>query len=117
MPFGEYVPLRNVLPLRKITPGSVDFSAGSGPRTLTLPGLPAVAPLVCYEAIFPGAIVQPEKRPGWIVNITNDAWYGVTSGPFQHFAIARVRAVEEGLPLCVTPTTASPARSILMAAS
>jgi apolipoprotein N-acyltransferase len=99
VPFGEYVPLRNVLPLRKIAPGSVDFTAGSGPRTLTLPGLPAVAPLVCYEAIFPSAIVQPGKRPGWILNITNDAWYGVTSGPFQHFAIARVRAVEEGLPL------------------
>jgi apolipoprotein N-acyltransferase len=99
VPFGEYVPLRNVLPLRKITSGSVDFTAGSGPRTVMLPNLPAVAPLVCYEAIFPGAIVEPGKRPGWILNITNDAWYGVTSGPFQHFAIARVRAVEEGLPL------------------
>lgn len=99
VPFGEYVPLRNVLPLSKITPGSMDFTAGPGPRTLTLPNLPAVAPLVCYEAIFPGAIVEPGKRPGWILNVTNDAWYGVTSGPFQHFAIARVRAVEEGLPL------------------
>jgi apolipoprotein N-acyltransferase len=99
VPFGEYVPLRNVLPLRKLTPGTVDFTAGSGPRTLTLPNLPAVAPLVCYEAIFPGAIVEPGKRPGWILNVTNDAWYGLTSGPFQHFAIARVRAVEEGLPL------------------
>lgn len=99
VPFGEYVPLRNVLPLRKITPGAIDFSAGPGPKTLALPDLPSAAPLICYEAIFPGAIVDPMQRPGWLLNVTNDAWYGVTSGPFQHFAIARVRAVEEGLPL------------------
>jgi apolipoprotein N-acyltransferase len=99
VPFGEYVPLRNVLPMRKITPGMMDFTGGPGPRTLSLPDLPSVGPLVCYEAIFPAAIVDPKQRPGWLLNITNDAWYGVTSGPFQHFAIARVRAVEEGLPL------------------
>lgn len=99
VPFGEYVPLRDVLPIRKITPGTMDFSAGSGPQTIALPDLPSVAPMVCYEAIFPNAIVDPSKRPGWLLNVTNDAWYGVTSGPFQHFAIARVRAVEEGLPL------------------
>ncbi len=99
VPFGEYVPLRHFLPIRKITPGAMDFSAGPGPRTISLPDLPPVAPLVCYEAIFPGAVVDPAKRAGWMLNITNDAWYGVTSGPFQHFAIARVRAVEEGLPL------------------
>jgi len=99
VPFGEFVPLRAILPIRKITPGMLDFSAGPGPKTLTLPGLPPVAPLICYEAIFPGAIVAAAQRPAWLLNITNDAWYGVTSGPFQHFAIARVRAVEEGLPL------------------
>jgi apolipoprotein N-acyltransferase len=99
VPFGEYVPLRNVLPIRKITPGLMDFSAGPGPRTLSLPDLPSVGPQICYEAIFPGAIVDPKARPAWLLNVTNDAWYGVTSGPFQHFAIARVRAVEEGLPL------------------
>jgi apolipoprotein N-acyltransferase len=99
VPFGEYVPLRNVLPLRKITPGMMDFTAGPGPRTLSLPDLPSVGPLVCYEVIFPAAIADPKQRPGWLLNITNDAWYGITSGPFQHFAIARVRAVEEGLPL------------------
>ncbi|HEX4114071.1 MAG TPA: apolipoprotein N-acyltransferase [Stellaceae bacterium] len=99
VPFGEYVPLRRILPMHKITGGMMDFSAGVGPRTLSLPDLPAVGPLVCYEAIFPGAVVQPGHRPGWLLNITNDAWYGVTSGPFQHFAIARVRAAEEGLPL------------------
>jgi apolipoprotein N-acyltransferase len=99
VPFGEYVPLRRVLPMRKITPGGIDFSAGPGPRTLSLPDLPSVGPLICYEAIFPSAVVDPRERPGWLLNVTNDAWYGVTSGPFQHFAIARVRAVEEGLPL------------------
>lgn len=99
VPFGEYVPLRNVLPIRKITPGLMDFSAGPGPRTLPVPDLPSVGPLICYEAIFPDAIVDEHERPGWMLNVTNDAWYGLTSGPFQHFAIARVRAVEEGLPL------------------
>jgi apolipoprotein N-acyltransferase len=99
VPFGEYVPLRGVLPMDKITPGTLDFSSGRGPQTLTLPGLPPVSPLICYEAIFPSAVIDPTQRPAWLVNVTNDAWYGVTSGPFQHLAIARVRAVEEGLPL------------------
>jgi apolipoprotein N-acyltransferase len=99
VPFGEYVPLRGILPISKITPGTVDFSAGPGPRTLTIPGLPPVGPLICYEAIFPGDVVDELHRPAWLLNITNDAWYGFTSGPFQHFAIARVRTVEEGLPL------------------
>jgi apolipoprotein N-acyltransferase len=99
VPFGEYVPLRGILPLQKITPGSLDYTAGLGPRTIELPGLPPFAPLICYEVIFPGAIVDEHDRPAWILNVTNDAWYGRTSGPYQHFAIARTRAVEEGLPL------------------
>jgi apolipoprotein N-acyltransferase len=85
--------------MEKITPGAIDFSAGPGPRTLHLPGLPPFSPLICYEAIFPGEVTDPADRPAWLLNITNDAWYGVTSGPFQHVAIARTRAVEEGLPL------------------
>ena len=99
VPFGEYVPLRGILPINKITPGTVDFSAGPGPRTLDLPNLPPVSPLICYEAIFPEQVVEPGRRPQWLLNITNDAWYGFTSGPFQHFAISRLRAVEQGLPL------------------
>lgn len=99
VPFGEYVPLRGVLPMEKITPGTMDLSAGPGPRTLALPGLPPFSPLICYEAIFPGAVIDPAQRPAWLLAITNDAWYGVSSGPFQHLAIARVRAVEEGLPV------------------
>jgi apolipoprotein N-acyltransferase len=99
VPFGEYVPLRRWLPVDKITPGTMDLSAGPGPRTIALPGLPPFAALICYEAIFPGAVVDESDRPAWMLNATNDAWYGRTSGPFQHFAIARTRAVEEGLPL------------------
>jgi apolipoprotein N-acyltransferase len=99
VPFGEYVPLRDILPMNKITPGTVDFSAGPGPRTIDLPNLPPVSPLICYEAIFPEQVVQPGTRPQWLLNITDDAWFGFTSGPFQHFAISRVRAVEQGLPL------------------
>jgi apolipoprotein N-acyltransferase len=99
VPFGEYVPLRDFLPMQKITPGAIDFSAGPGPRTIELPGLPPFSPLICYEAVFPDAVIDSAHRPAWLINITNDAWYGVTSGPFQHLAIARVRAIEEGLPL------------------
>jgi hypothetical protein len=94
------VPFRTLFPfLTKITPGSMDFSAGPGPRTLRLPGLPPVGPLICYEAIFPGAVVDPQDRPDWLLNLTNDGWYGISSGPYQHFASARLRAVEEGVPL------------------
>ncbi|MGH7039587.1 MAG: apolipoprotein N-acyltransferase [Stellaceae bacterium] len=101
VPFGEYVPawVRDILPIKKITAGMIDLSAGPGPQTITLPDLPAFSPVVCYEVIFPGEVVDESRRPAWILNVTDDAWYGRTSGPYQHFAIARTRAVEEGLPL------------------
>jgi len=105
VPFGEYMPLRWLLPFEKITPGAVDFSAGPGPQTMVLPGLPSVSPLVCYEVIFPGNVTDPRNRPGWLLNVTNDGWFGISSGPHQHLASARLRAVEEGLPLARAANT------------
>lgn len=100
VPLGEYVPLRSVFPfINKITPGDVDFTEGPGPRTLQLPGLPPMGPLICYEVIFPGSVVDRAHRPQWLLNITNDGWFGTSTGPYQHFVAARLRAVEEGLPL------------------
>jgi apolipoprotein N-acyltransferase len=102
VPFGEYVPLRSVLGflgIERLAAGRGDFNRGPGPRTLDLPGYPGVSPLICYEVIFPGEVVSNAKRPGWLLNVTNDAWFGSSAGPHQHFAIARMRAVEEGLPL------------------
>lgn len=97
VPFGEYMPLRGLLPVRLVA-SAMDFSAGPGLRTITLPGLPSFSALICYEVIFPGAVAAAE-RPGFLLNITNDAWFGVSAGPHQHLAAARMRAVEEGLPL------------------
>ena len=99
VPFGEYVPLRDVLPVEKIVPGQGDFTTGLGPRVIALPGLPTFSPVICYEAIFPGAATPDTDRPGWLLNLTNDAWFGNFAGPRQHFAIATTRAVEEGLPM------------------
>ena len=98
VPFGEYVPLADWLPIPKLTAGRSAFTAGPGARTLAVPGAPPTSPLICYEAIFPGAVTG-RARPGWLLNVTNDAWFGVSSGPYQHLASARLRAVEEGLPL------------------
>ncbi len=103
VPFAEYNPLSAVLPLPILVDGANDYSAGPGPRTLRLPGLPPFSPLICYEAIFPGAAVAAggpaEERPRWLLNITNDAWFRRTSGIWQHFQAVRLRAVEEGLPM------------------
>ena len=102
VPFGEYLPWRSVfdaLGLRQLIALPGGFAAGTRRSTLAVPGAPFAAPLICYEAVFPGEVVAPGERPGWLLNVTNDAWYGDTPGPRQHFAQARLRAVEEGLPL------------------
>lgn len=99
VPFGEYVPLRSILPMDKFVQGQLDYSPGAGIRTLRLRGLPPVSALICYEVIFPGGVMNRADPPAWLLNVTNDAWYGETAGPHQHLAIARVRAVEEGRPL------------------
>jgi apolipoprotein N-acyltransferase len=97
VPFGEYMPLSGLLPVR-LAAGGMDFTPGPGPVALSAPGVPPFGALICYEVIFPGA-VTPRPRPGWLVNVTNDAWFGHSAGPWQHLAAARMRAVEEGLPL------------------
>jgi apolipoprotein N-acyltransferase len=102
VPFGEYLPFAHVLQalgLRQFVHVPGGFEAGTRRKALRAPGLPPAAPLVCYEAIFPGDVMPPGERPGLMLNVTNDAWFGDTPGPWQHFAQARLRAVEEGLPL------------------
>jgi apolipoprotein N-acyltransferase len=97
VPFGEYQP--GWVPLRGLMMPGTGFAPGPGPRTLRVPGLPPVGALICYEAIFPAEIVDEQDRPDWLVNVTNDAWFGDSAGPRQHLEAARLRAVEEGLPL------------------
>jgi apolipoprotein N-acyltransferase len=103
VPFGEFLPMKAVLErigLRQLTQLRGGFAPGVSPRPLlTVPGLPPLGALVCYEAIFPGAVVQGRERPQLLLNVTNDGWFGNTTGPRQHLHQARVRAVEEGLPL------------------
>lgn len=99
VPFGEYVPLADWLPLDRITEGVGSFTPGPGPQTLDLEGLPPVSPLICYEIIFPEHVTDGTGRAQWLLNITNDAWYGKTAGPHQHFVSARLRAIEQGLPV------------------
>ncbi len=102
VPFGEFIPLRNILktvPVAVDVIGTADFTAGAGPKTIRAPALPSFSTMICYEAIFSGNIVDETDRPEALVQITNDAWFGNTSGPYQHLAMARVRAIEEGLPL------------------
>lgn len=102
VPFGEYLPLESFLRplgLRKLVAMPLGFVAGPGPKTLPAGDAPSFGPLICYEAIFPAAVAEKDNRPGWLVNVTNDAWFGSSIGPHQHFQQARMRAVEEGLPL------------------
>jgi len=103
VPFGEYLPLQDwmegKLGLEELTKIQGGFIPGTVHRTLRIPNAPRALPLVCYEAIFPEALATPDDRPGWMVNLTNDSWFGLSTGPHQHLQQARLRAIEQGLPL------------------
>ena len=102
VPFGEFLPFQHFLEsigLEQLTRIRGGFSAGPRLRTLSIPRLPPAAPLVCYEAIFPGEVIPEGPRPAWMLNVSNDAWFGLSAGPYQHFMQARIRTIEEGLPL------------------
>ncbi|MCB1497537.1 MAG: apolipoprotein N-acyltransferase [Bauldia sp.] len=102
VPFGEFLPFPGLLErigLTQLVALPSGFSPGARHLTLALENAPSFSPLICYEIVFPGEAVAPGPRPGWILNLTNDGWFGDTPGPHQHFQQARVRAVEEGLPL------------------
>ncbi len=112
VPYGEYLPMRTLLSaigLSRLVPGDVDFWPGPGPRTLPLPGDGARAPIgmavqICYEIIFSGEVLDRANRPAFLFNPSNDAWFGHW-GPPQHLAQARLRALEEGVPVIrSTPT-------------
>lgn len=107
VPYGEYLPMRPLLSaigLSRLVPGDLDFWPGPGPRTLDLPGFGTVGVQICYEIVFSGEVVHRERRPSFLFNPSNDAWFG-SWGPPQHLAQARLRAVEEGLPVVrATPT-------------
>jgi apolipoprotein N-acyltransferase len=102
VPFGEYLPFQHLLEqlgLQALTEQRGGFLAGDRHRLIAIPGAPNALPLICYEIVFPGEATPPGTRPGWIVNVTNDGWFGISSGPYQHFQQARVSAIEQGLPL------------------
>ncbi len=102
VPFGEYLPFENLLErigLMQLTKVPGGFLAGERRRKIVIPGAPEMLPLICYEIIFPGEAVPKGERPGWLLNLTNDAWFGISIGPYQHFQQAKIRAIEEGLPL------------------
>ncbi|MEO7465850.1 apolipoprotein N-acyltransferase [Sphingobium limneticum] len=115
VPYGEYLPMRNILEpigLSRLVPGDADFWPGPGPQSLTLPANPGHPALkmgiqICYEIIFSGQVIDPANRPDFLFNPSNDAWFG-SWGPVQHLAQARLRALEEGVPIIrSTPTGVS----------
>lgn len=101
VPFGEYLPLAGILErlgIIKLVNSPGGFTPGEGPQTYSVPNAPPVGPLICYEVIFPGEVVG-RRRPAWFVNVTDDSWFGPSTGPYQHLLTARVRAIEEGIPI------------------
>lgn len=99
VPLGEYIPFHKQLAPVSGFIGRGSFEVGEQRATLGFPGLPSFSPVICYEVIFPAAVTGPGERPRWLLNVTNDAWFGLSSGPYQHLVSARLRAVEEGLPM------------------
>jgi apolipoprotein N-acyltransferase len=107
VPFGEYLPFSDLLTalgISKIVDSPGGFTPGDGPHTYVIPGAPEAGPLICYEILFPGAVVG-RTRPGWFVNVTDDSWFGPSTGPYQHLLTARVRAIEEGIPVARAANT------------
>lgn len=100
VPFGEYLPFQAFFDMLGLSQFAIrgGFARGPGPQTVTIDGVPPFSALICYEAIFPHQIVGAE-RPDWLVQPTNDAWFGTFAGPRQHYAQARIRAIEQGLPM------------------
>ncbi|MBR0871540.1 apolipoprotein N-acyltransferase [Bradyrhizobium tropiciagri] len=102
VPFGEYLPFQEwmeklgFMQLTKVVGG---FIPGTVRKPLDVPNAPRALPLICYEAIFPANVVERDDRPGWIINVTNDGWFGISTGPYQHLQQARMRSIEEGLPM------------------
>jgi apolipoprotein N-acyltransferase len=108
VPFGEYLPFQDLLErigLQTLTEQRGGFLAGDRHRLITVPGASSALPLICYEIIFSSEMKSSDERPGWIVNVTNDGWFGNSSGPYQHLQQARVTAIEQGLPLARAANT------------
>jgi apolipoprotein N-acyltransferase len=107
VPYGEYLPMRPLLSaigLSRLVPGDLDFLPGPGPLSYALPGFGRTGVQICYEIIFSGQVVDSAHRPDFLFNPSNDAWFG-SWGPPQHLAQARMRALEEGMPIIrATPT-------------
>jgi apolipoprotein N-acyltransferase len=102
VPFGEYLPFQDFLEglgLMQLTKQRGGYLPGNVRKPTAVPRAPTFLPLVCYEIVFPGDAVPRGERPGWLVNLTNDGWFGNSTGPYQHLQQARVRSIEEGLPL------------------
>ncbi len=100
VPFGEYIPFSDIFPfISKVTNGAINFSEGDGLKTIKLNSkTPSFSPLVCYEAIFAGNVIDKNNPPQFLLNLTNDAWFGASSGPYQHFDMVRMRSIENGMP-------------------
>jgi apolipoprotein N-acyltransferase len=110
VPFGEYLPfgLGNIEALTALIHVGDGYTPGPRPAPLNLPNAPRVQPLICYESLYPGFVSDKGGRPAWIVNVSNDAWFGRSSGPRQHLNLASYRAIETGLPIVrATPTGVS----------